>query len=73
MRMDVVKVNGLPFLVTYSRVLKFGTAMELVNTKMGSIVSDIALMFRVYGTRYFKVSVIAADNALQPYCKMRNS
>ena len=42
--MDVVKVNGIPFLVTISRVIKLGSATELVNTKIPTIVSALLVI-----------------------------
>ena len=59
---DVMKVNGLPFLVSYSRVIKFGITTELVNMKSPAIVVAIILILRVYATRGFRVEFIAADN-----------
>ena len=32
--MDVVKINGIPFLSTISRIEKLGTCTELLNTKI---------------------------------------
>ena len=64
--MDVMKVNSLPFLVLYGRVVKFGTTTKLINTKVPLIVAAITLILRVYGTRGFKVSFIAADNEFAP-------
>ena len=49
--MDVMNVNGMPFLVIYGRVVKFGTSSELVNIEKPSIVSAIILVFKIYATR----------------------
>ena len=59
---DIMKVNGTPFLVTYGRVVKFGTATELVNTKTGSIIDALTLVLRLYAMRGFRVTLITADN-----------
>ena len=61
-----MKVNGLPFLVSYSRILKFRTTTELVNTKAPNIISAIALILKVYGNMGFTVSFIASDNGFAP-------
>ena len=59
---DVIKVNGVPFLVTYARVITFETSIELVNTKVPSIVKALILVLKTYGRRDFKVEFITADN-----------
>ena len=59
---DVMKVNRLLFLVSYGRVINFGTTTELANMKTLSIVSAIILILRVYVTRRFRVEFIAVDN-----------
>ena len=63
---DIMKVIGLPFLVSYSRMIKFGTTTELVNTKAPTIISAIILILRVYGSRCFKVNFMATDNGFTP-------
>ena len=64
--MDVVKVNGIPFLVTISRVVKLGLAAELINTKMLTIVSALLIIMGQYKAREFNTSEIAADYAYKP-------
>ena len=45
---DVVNINGIPFLATISRVIKLGSATELINTKVGSIVKVLLVIINVY-------------------------
>jgi len=61
MGMDVVKVNGVPFLATVSRVIKLGSAIELVDTKIGSIVSALLVIVDTYTTRGLTITALAAD------------
>ena len=61
-----MKVNGLPFLVTYGQVVKFGTTTKLLNTKFPCIITAMTLVLRAYGSRGFRVNFIAADNVFAP-------
>ena len=45
---DVVKVNGIPFLATISRVIKLGSATELPNCKVESIISALLVVVDIY-------------------------
>lgn len=48
--MGMVKVNNIPFLATTSKVMKLGSATELINTKT-MIVSALLVLVDVYTTR----------------------
>ena len=61
--MDVVKVNGIPFLATISRVIKLGSVTELLNTKKPFIVSALLVIVNIYTARGFKILAIAVDYA----------
>ena len=63
--MDVVKVNGVPFLSTISRVVKVGSATELPNCKTESIVSALLVIIDTYIARGFSIVAIAADYAFE--------
>ena len=63
--MDVVKVNGIPFLATISRVIKLGSATKLPDMKVGSIVSSIITIVNVYVARGFRILSVAADYAFE--------
>ena len=64
--MDVVTVNGIPFLATISRVIKLGSATELSNTKIATIDQALLVVINTYTRRGFKVLAIAADYAFEP-------
>ena len=63
--MAVVKINGISFLATISRVIKLGLATELPNTKVLSIVSAQLVIVNTYTTRGFKILAIVADYAFE--------
>ena len=64
-RIDVEKVNGVPFLATYSRVIKMGSATELPSTKAKPIVAALLVIIKYYIVRGFRVGAIAADYAFE--------
>eukprot|EP00804_Cyclotella_cryptica_P010564 CCRYP_019864-RA/>CCRYP_019864-RA protein AED:0.30 eAED:-0.33 QI:0/0/0/0.5/1/1/2/0/271 len=63
---DVVKVNGIPFLMTISRHIKFGSAGKLDNMSAPTIISHFKVVIGVYASRGFRVTVILADNQFEP-------
>ena len=63
---DVMKVNNIPFMVSISRVIKFGTATELDSLKMPAYVRTITTILRIYASRGFVVRTIVADNGFAP-------
>ena len=63
--MDVVKVNGIPFLATISRVIKLGSATKLPDTKVGPIVSALITIVNVYVARGLRILSVAADYAFE--------
>ena len=46
--MDIMKVNGILFLVTISTVLHYATFYELEDLKMNTIANDIKKMVKIY-------------------------
>ena len=64
--MDVVKINGIPFLGTISRIIKLGSATELPNTKIDTIVSALVVVIDQYKSRGFVVAAVASDYAFEP-------
>ena len=70
---DVVKVNGIPFLATISRVIKLGSATELPNCKVESIMSALLVVVDIYISRGFTVLAIAADYVFEAIVKMKTS
>ena len=49
--MDAVKINGIPFLSTISRVIKLGTCTELSNKKLPTIVAELLIVIDTYTSR----------------------
>eukprot|EP00804_Cyclotella_cryptica_P027563 CCRYP_007501-RA/>CCRYP_007501-RA protein AED:0.35 eAED:-0.96 QI:0/-1/0/1/-1/1/1/0/333 len=62
---DVMKVNGIPFLMTISRHIKFGSAGKLDNMSNPTILSHFKVVMGVYASRGFRVAVILADNQFE--------
>jgi hypothetical protein len=63
---DVMKVNKMPFLVTMSRAIKFGTVAWLKNAKTATILANITEVRNVYLKRGFLLEVIEADGQFEP-------
>ena len=64
--MDVMKINGVPFLTVISRIIRFGNVTELKDTKTPTIVAALVVIINMYRARGFTVLSIAADNAFRP-------
>ena len=62
---DVVQVNGIPFLSTVSKAVKLGTCTELSNTKVPMIVAALLVVVDTYKSRGFTILAIAADYAFE--------
>jgi hypothetical protein len=59
-------VNGIPFLMTISRDLKFGTAESLTNKSAKCIMAGIKNVCRVYTHRGFRVVTAMGDGEYAP-------
>jgi len=55
-------VNGVPFLTTISRVIRFGSATEMSGTTMDNVVNALKVINTKYRSRGFKIIAAAADN-----------
>ena len=62
---DVMFVNQIPFLVTISRHLKFGTVEMLRKTNNATMVKAIEQVKQVYNMRGFKVETMLADGQFE--------
>ena len=62
---DIMYVNKLPFLVTISRALKFGTIEFLTNRREDTIGQCIKNVMRLYGSRGFLVTMTHADGEFE--------
>jgi hypothetical protein len=65
---DVMKVNKMPFLVTISRAIKFGTFAWLNNAKIDSILKQITDVRDVYLKRGFLLEIFEVDGQFEPLC-----
>jgi hypothetical protein len=63
---DVMKVNKMPFLVSISRAIKFGTVAWLKNAKATTIMKHIKDIHSVYVKRGFIVEIIEVDGQFEP-------
>ena len=66
LHVDVMKVNKMPFLVTISRAIKFGTVAYLKNAKIGTILDNIKEVRNVYMKRGFVLEFIEVDGQFEP-------
>jgi hypothetical protein len=66
---DVMYVNKIPFLVTSSRHLHFGTAKVLVDLKHSTILNAIKGVQSVYGQRGFMIDWLLLDGG---FAALRN-
>ena len=64
--MDVVKINSVRFFATYSRIIKFSTALELQNADISSLVKILDTVKAVYVVQGFNVTAAASDNTFAP-------
>ena len=62
---DVMKVNNIPFFMTISRHIKFGSAGKLDALDNKTIISHFKVVLGVYATRGFPVTIILADNQFE--------
>ena len=62
---DVVKINGIPFLSTISRAIKPSSATELPNCKTDSIMAALPVIVDMYKSREFTILAIVTDYAFE--------
>jgi hypothetical protein len=63
---DIMFVNKIPFLITTSRGLHFGTVENLPNRQVPTMVSGLTRVLQVYRRRGFRVTTILADPEFEP-------
>ena len=61
-----MKVNKIPFLVTISRAIKFGTVAWLKNAKITTIMSAITDVHNIYKKRGFLLEIVEVDGQFEP-------
>ena len=62
---DIMKVNKLPFLVSISRALKFGTVELVANQKMPTVLGAVKHIHALYTKRGFKIKFVLADGEFE--------
>jgi hypothetical protein len=65
---DVVKFNKMPFIMTISRVIKFGTVAWLNNAKTDTILKQITYVRNIYIKRGFLFEIVEVDGKFEPLC-----
>jgi hypothetical protein len=60
--MDLMYVNKIPFLVTISKSIKFGTVTHLQNKSVATLNNAIDRICGLYAARSFRVILIKADH-----------
>ena len=63
---DIMHVNGIPFLLTISKHIHFGTVEALPNRKLPAIWKAVKGVVRLYQQRGFKVKWALMDNEFEP-------
>ena len=58
---DIMFFNKIPFFVTISRAIKFGTLDLLKNRKIPTILEAVRHVYRTYKQRGFQIDVILMD------------
>jgi hypothetical protein len=64
---DVKKVNKMPFIVTISRAIKFGTVAWL-NAKVDTILKHLTDIRNIYIKRGFRLEIVEVDGQFEPLC-----
>ena len=59
-------VNKIPFLVTISHGMKFGTVEALNNRQITTVADKLKTVINLYSHRGFSVDVITADQEFEP-------
>ena len=59
--MDVMHANNVPFLVTRSRNIQFGTAKELPRVTIPNLMESLTRTINLYRNRGFRVGVVLSD------------
>ncbi|MFN9902563.1 MAG: hypothetical protein ACK55Z_28035, partial [bacterium] len=62
---DIMKVTGLPFLMSVSKHIKFGSAGMLRDMKNETILKHFKAIIGAYAIRGFKVTIVLADNQFE--------
>ena len=63
---DVMFINKIPFFITLSRGLHFGTVEAIRDREVSTIVRRLTTIIRLYTLRGFHITVILADPEFEP-------
>ena len=63
---DIMFVNKIPFLVTISHGMKFGTVEALNNQQITTVADKLKTVINLYSHHGFSVDVITADQEFEP-------
>jgi hypothetical protein len=63
---DIMKVNKIPFMVSISSVIKFGTVELLKDQKMVTVLGTIGHFHGLYAKRGFRVETLLMDGEFEP-------
>ena len=59
--MDLMYINKLPFLITFSRGIRYGTAEHLPSRRKSAIIRSLKRIFQLYSHRGFVVQELLGD------------
>ena len=62
---DIMKINKIPFLTTYGKVIQFGAITELKSGEMPVVLSELRVVITKYQARGFTILAIACDNGFK--------
>ena len=71
--MDIIFVNGIPFLTTVSRVIRFGSSTEMPIATMDNVVIALKVVYAKYKVREFTIVAGSADNGFAALEKNQTS
>ena len=63
---DIMFINAIPFFITISRNLHFGTVKVLPNQQEATIKNKLRAVIHLYEQRRFRVTAIMADPEFEP-------
>jgi hypothetical protein len=63
---DIMKINKMPFFVTISRAIKFGTVTWLKNAKADTILANLTEVHNVYVKHGFLMEIVEVNGQFEP-------
>jgi len=63
---DIMYVNGITFLVTTSRTIRFGTIESIPNRQIPTVVKALGRVLALYHRRQLRISTVYADPEFRP-------